>query len=291
MTPVFEEQAVTFDCEGETLVGVIARPRQPARRGVLIIVGGPQYRAGSHRQFVLLARHLAEQGIPSMRFDYRGMGDSTGVLRTFEQIDVDIRAAVDRFCEVTGAEEMVLWGLCDGASASIFYAQKDSRVIGMVLLNPWVRTQAGEAKAYLKHYYLSRLIDRGFWRKLMSGRLSLTNALAGVTDNIRRAQGDPHKSKREGRSSGGHSDDADSLPVRMASSLAKFRGVVLLILSGNDLTAKEFSDAVSGSEQWRGLLTATHVSRVELKAANHTFSSRAWRDQVSEHTCSWVVSL
>jgi len=64
---------------------------------VLIIVGGPQYRVGSHRQFVLLARHLAAQGIPVMRFDVRGMGDSKGKPRNFGQLDDDLRAATDCF--------------------------------------------------------------------------------------------------------------------------------------------------------------------------------------------------
>ena len=45
-----------------------------ASRGMLIVVGGPQYRAGSHRQFTLLARDVAATGVPTMRFDYRGMG-------------------------------------------------------------------------------------------------------------------------------------------------------------------------------------------------------------------------
>jgi len=52
--------------------------------GVLIVVGGPQYRVGSHRQFLLLSRRLAAEGHPVMRFDYRGMGDASGAMRGFE---------------------------------------------------------------------------------------------------------------------------------------------------------------------------------------------------------------
>ena len=76
------EQALTFDCDGERLVGVVAVPERPVPVGVLIVVGGPQYRAGSHRQFVHLARRLAGAGIAAMRFDYRGMGDASGDARS-----------------------------------------------------------------------------------------------------------------------------------------------------------------------------------------------------------------
>src|SRR5690606_31415058 len=110
---------------------------------------------GSHRQFVLLCRHLAAHGIPAMRFDYRGMGDSTGAERGFDTVADDIRAAIDSFIKrVPSIGRVVLWGLCDAASAACLYAPSDERVGGLVLANPWVRTAAGEAKTYLKHYYV-----------------------------------------------------------------------------------------------------------------------------------------
>ena len=73
-----EEVPLSFACQDCRLYGVLHRPRSRGRSGVLIVVGGPQYRVGSHRQFVLLARFLAGRSIPVLRFDYRGMGDSEG---------------------------------------------------------------------------------------------------------------------------------------------------------------------------------------------------------------------
>src|SRR4030095_1965420 len=134
-----DERALTFHCEGDPLVGVLSGATLTAARGVLIVVGGPQYRSGSHRQFTLLARHLAEQGVPSLRFDYRGMGDSGGAPRTFENVRSDIRCAVNAMCDVLpGMKDVVIWGLCDAASAALLYAHQDARVSGVVLLNPWV---------------------------------------------------------------------------------------------------------------------------------------------------------
>ncbi len=142
---IVQRHALAFSCEGERLYGVLDLPARAHKRGVLVVVGGPQYRAGSHRQFTLLARTLADQGIAAMRFDYRGMGDSEGEPRSFESIDADLRAAIDTFFrEAPGLEEVVLWGLCDAASAALLYAATDARVAGLVLLNPWVRTESGE---------------------------------------------------------------------------------------------------------------------------------------------------
>ncbi len=69
-----------------------------ARLGVLIVVGGPQYRVGSHRQFVLLARALAARGFAAMRFDCTGMGDSDGArARRSPTATATSRAAIDAF--------------------------------------------------------------------------------------------------------------------------------------------------------------------------------------------------
>ena len=91
----FTEHALSFTCAGEKLLGIVAAPELPKSTGVLVLVGGPQYRVGSHRQFRLLARALAKAGYPLMRFDYRGMGDSIGDLRNFEAVNDDITAAID----------------------------------------------------------------------------------------------------------------------------------------------------------------------------------------------------
>ena len=144
------EDAVVFQCEGASLVGILHVPeREPARIGVLVIVGGPQYRVGSHRQFVLMARSLAQSGYAVLRFDYRGMGDSDGEMRTFESVASDVRAAIDELLRrVPSLTGVALWGLCDAASVSLMYCTQDARVKGVAIANPWVRSQAGQAQSY-----------------------------------------------------------------------------------------------------------------------------------------------
>ena len=275
------ERTVVFDCEGDSLVGVLSEPLSIATRGVLIVVGGPQYRVGSHRQFTLLARHLAQAGVPTLRFDYRGMGDSSGSMRTFEQIGTDIRCAVDSFFTLLpGLKDIVIWGLCDAASAALFYAHTDARVSGLVLLNPWVRTVEGEARAYLRHYYLARLLSAAFWRKLVGGKVEMGSLAASLKDNLRLALRRKHDEKRA----------SASLPERMADGLARFNGRLLLILSGSDLTAKEFMDVSASSEEWRSLLASARVTRHVIPDATHTFSRRAWRAQVEAWTAEWLQS-
>ena len=98
-----------------------------------MIVGGPQYRAGSHRQFVRVSRALARAGYAVLRMDYRGMGDSEGDQRDFLGVEADIKAGIDAlFDQVPSMQRAALWGLCDAASASLLYlhATRDRRIGG-----------------------------------------------------------------------------------------------------------------------------------------------------------------
>lgn len=283
---VAQECAFTFSCRGATLVGVIHPSVVPAERGILVVVGGPQYRVGSHRQFILLARDLASQGMPVMRFDHRGIGDSDEPYAGFEGLGPDIGAAVDSFLQqCPGLREVVLWGLCDAASAILFYAHRDPRIAGIVILNPWVRTVESEARTYLRHYYLRRLADRDFWRRLISGQLGLwrsARSLLGIAARFGISW--LSKSTKITAAAG----DAGTLPERMAQGLAKFNGPALLIMSGQDLTAREFDDSAHASATWRRLLSMPAVSRRDLVAADHTFSNRKWHDQVVKWTADWI---
>lgn len=281
----FDERAFAFSCQGDWLYGIAAVPAEPQRRGVLVVVGGPQVRTGSHRQFTLLARALAQAGVPTMRFDYRGMGDSDGAVRGFESVGDDLRAAIDRFfAEVPQLEEVVLWGLCDGASASAMYARGDSRVAGLALLNPWVRTEAGAAKATLKHYYRGRLLDAGLWKKIARGQFDYL----GAAKSFGRLAGSA-LARKPAAQEGDCGSDAP-LPERMRTALEGFGGKVLVMLSGADLTAQEFADLSSGSRDWQRLLSAPRFSQRKLPRADHTCSRREWQDQVAGWTREWLQS-
>lgn len=280
------ESGIVFDCQGESLVGIVHHSAQPSTQGVVMVVGGPQYRIGSHRQFLLLARDLAEAGIPVFRFDYRGMGDSEGVLTGFEHIQQDIQNAIDCFqAQIPGIKEVVLWGLCDAASASAFYAPSDSRIAGLVLLNPWVRSEKGEAKAFIKHYYLQRLFSKAFWKKVLKGNFQIGKSISSLFFNVLRVS---HSNSAGNDQVDCHSIVGDSsLGAKMYSGLNSFGGKVLLILSGNDLTAAEFKGEVETSRKFISLLKQDRFQSDNLKEADHTFSRKIWRDQVSSKTINW----
>jgi exosortase A-associated hydrolase 1 len=273
----YSEEAALFPCADAMLLGITSVPDSEGETGVVVIVGGPQYRVGSHRQFVLLARSLANSGHPVLRFDHRGIGDNGSAQRDFCSISEDIGCAIDHLTRrFPRMKRVVLWGLCDGASAALLYwhETRDRRVGGMCLLNPWVRSDASLAETHVKHYYTRRLMQREFWVKLARGavaRRALTEFVRSLRLAIR-----------------GGETAQESYQQRMASAWGSFDGSVLLVLSGGDLTAKEFLTQVARDGMWAGALQRPCLERLDLPEADHTLSDAAARRAVEVSTVNWI---
>jgi exosortase A-associated hydrolase 1 len=273
----YEEKGIVFDCGEDRLVGVVTLPETPSGTGVLILVGGPQYRVGSHRQFTLLARSLGEAGIASLRFDFSGMGDSEGEKSEFSGTRDNLAAAIEAFLDAAqGVTRIVLWGLCDAASSAMMYAHLHPQVVGMVLLNPWVHTGEYAPDVKLAHFYRPFLADRNRWRGFLSGKVRIVPALREVgRDTLALLD-------KRGSASG------QPFVRQMLNGLKRFQHGVLIVLSEDDLTASEFSSLVANNAQWRKATSGPSIDTRTVSAADHTFSKASWKEEVSQLTIDWV---
>lgn len=80
MKKLEERIPITIDNQGNKLFGVLHLPNNGRGKspGVLICHGLAGHKTGKHRVYVDIAYKLACQGIATLRFDYRGCGDSEG---------------------------------------------------------------------------------------------------------------------------------------------------------------------------------------------------------------------
>lgn len=279
---MLNERVVRFDCGGDWLIGIVhdclATTGNP---GILVVVGGPQYRVGSHRQFVLMARGWASAGYPVFRFDYRGMGDSEGARRSFDEVDEDIRSAVDAFmAERPELDGVIIFGLCDAASAALMYGANDARIRGLILANPWVRTPEGEARSFVRHYYGARLLQGSFWKKVFAGEFRVAESVRGFFRSIFLA--------RRGAPVGGR-HGAGSFIDRMLTGMRRFSRPILVLISEHDLTAQEFTDLCTDDARWKAAVAVRHVTCRKIEGADHTFSSRWALDEALRLSRSWIV--
>ena len=280
------EQGVIFNSNGKQLVAIEHLPalihQGQTKKGVIIVVGGPQTRVGSHRLFVYLARALAKKGVVVFRFDYNGAGDSEGTVSTFTEIQHDIDAAIHTFQQRhNDITELALWGLCDAASAILLYLNEhpqQTKIKHLFLVNPWVRQPQTQAKAYLRSYYIKRFFSKAFWQKLLSGKVKAKSAFTEIQDFHQQSQ------------TSNDIDKKDNFVTQMLQGLNKFAGTCDILLSGNDLTADEFNLLIKSNKHWREVMARATINQQIINHADHTFSQRDKQSQLIELVCKALVN-
>jgi pimeloyl-ACP methyl ester carboxylesterase len=95
----------------------------------------------THRGWRRLAEQLAQQGLPTLRFDYPGAGDAAGIEEDPARLDAwldSIEAAIDTLRARTGVTEVALCGFRLGALLAARAAERRGGVDALVLLAPVV---------------------------------------------------------------------------------------------------------------------------------------------------------
>ena len=143
--PVVREPAYFGDPSGALFGWLHHAPGASARDCVAVICApiGYEY-THSHRSVRHLADRLARCGVPALRFDYHGTGDSPGTdldPGRLARWQADILVAVAEAKAWSGRESVCLIGLRLGATLGAF-AASDCDVDLLVLWNPCVKGRA-----------------------------------------------------------------------------------------------------------------------------------------------------
>lgn len=153
------ESPLELDIPGGTIRGVLVEPLGPRAElaplsGVLLNSGAVR-RVGMNRIWVETSRRWAAAGVPTLRLDLPGLGDSDGDERAYAHPDAFYRtefvahivAAMDALESRGLPGAFVLSGLCAGAYWSFQTALVDERVHGALMLNLYRFSTASELDA------------------------------------------------------------------------------------------------------------------------------------------------
>lgn len=233
---------LTFVCEGETLAATLDAATGPV--GLLLVSGGNELRAGAFSGQSRLAARLAAAGYPVLRFDRRGVGDSTGENAGFIGSGPDIAAALALFHQQQPQVRRVVgFGNCDAASALLLNG--GAGCDALALANPWTFEEAQQDApdpASIRQRYAAKLKNPAELWRLVSGKVSLTKLAKGLV----RATRAP--------------DAAGPLVQAMRRGLADFSGPVRVLIAENDRTAQAFMQAMPETrEAWDICASAGHA--------------------------------
>ncbi|WP_407170723.1 alpha/beta fold hydrolase [Bradyrhizobium sp. ORS 111] len=174
----FVERVAHFGPD-KALIGIVAQPAGPFaadRLSVVILNTGTIHRVGHHRMYVALSRRLAQAGLTVLRFDFSGLGDSAthrSKQPLLQSNFADIGSALSWLEKTQGISRCILVGLCSGADHAILYGFSDPRVIGSVLIDPYIPPTA----RYFVDYASRRLRDVRSWRNFRLHKSKLMRRL------------------------------------------------------------------------------------------------------------------
>ena len=257
-----------FGSDGH-LVGLLTAPEldHPSPRvAVIILNAGVIHRVGPHRLHVNLARRLGTSGIPSLRFDLSGIGDSgpvAGAPSFKESAVLDVKSAMDWLGRARAVDHFVLFGLCSGADNGLATASADERVVGLVLLDPPV-------------YATMRARVRKLRARLP--RLADPRAVAAWAARLMRRRDQPARSEggREKPSLAEYRALLTSLVDRGISILAVFSGALREGYNHPDQLFEWFPEL-------RG-----RIDRVFFPAANHTYTEVEAQEALVTAVSTWI---
>jgi len=196
---VIRERPLAIEQPFGRLFGVLTEPamQETTDLGAVLLNAGAIRRIGPNRMWVELARRWAARGVPSLRLDLEGLGDSDGDDTRFAdvaelyvpQLVDQVQTAID-VVEAHGiAQRFMLVGLCSGAYWSFHGVLRDERVIAACMLNP--RTLFWDASQETVRYLRRGLFQPASWRMVMRGdvhRSRVGNVIRGAPRSlVRRA--------------------------------------------------------------------------------------------------------
>lgn len=139
----YDSRDVSFANGDVTLAGTLTLPRSPGPHAAAVLISGSgaQNRDEAvmgHKPFLVLADHLTREGIAVLRFDDRGVGESTGSFETATTADFasDAEAGVTflKSLPEIDATHIGLIGHSEGGIVAPMVASRSSDVTFVVLL-------------------------------------------------------------------------------------------------------------------------------------------------------------
>lgn len=154
------ERALYFAADAEMLFGMWAEPssdRAPDLTVVLLADASPNGMAGQGATMTRLARAITAAGLSSFRFDYRGIGESSGsppYLRLDAPFLDDLSAGL-RWLRDHGRTRFALVGSCFGAQTALVAATRSRDVAGLVLLSCPIATAGDDGQTSMSELMLA----------------------------------------------------------------------------------------------------------------------------------------
>ncbi|MHB9024493.1 MAG: alpha/beta fold hydrolase [Armatimonadota bacterium] len=247
--------------------------------GALLLPGWGGTRYGPQRILLQTAAALAARGLTTLRLDYRGRGDSTGLAEsaTLDSMIEDAVTAATWLCAEGDVQRLHLVGICSGGNVALGAATRLPQVAGLVCwsLLPFMEHKAqavrqGRPRSAMILHLLRKAFHLESWRKLLRGEANVRGAAKMLAAD---KEGDAEERARK-------TSSRDIL-----AELDGYQGCLHLLYGERD---PEAAGSRSFFENW----CRAHQVPVEaatIPGAPHNFYTARWTAEVVAQTVRWLA--
>lgn len=276
-TPGVTEETVTFEAVRDdgtahpTLIGTLVRPEStiPVSRGVVTVHGWGGTRTGPHRMMVRITRALAAKGVPALRFDLAGRGESDGVAAesNLDGMIADTVAAIRFLQKTTGCQDVALTGICSGGNVAIGTATLIScsrlALISTLPFNPASSHAAARKTASRLSEFARKAMSVETWARALRGEINW----GGVGKTLSSSM---HEDQEERKLKDSSRD--------IMAAFASLHTPSLFVYGGNDPEAR------SAREHYARFCEEHTIPATfrTIAGANHNFYSVTWSTEVKD---------
>lgn len=180
-TPI-RESPLALQSGSGNIFAVLSQPAGPVQSDVTAVLlnAGMLRHTGPNRTWVEIARRWAARGIPVVRVDHPGIGDSDGErqlpfpdggLYTAEHVEQTV-GILDQLTQLQLPDRFVVGGHCSGAYWGLHAALGDERIIASLMINLYCWYWSDSLVAERDRRASAAALRSGFLKRLRSGRVN-----------------------------------------------------------------------------------------------------------------------
>ena len=283
--------------EGHALHCILEEPPDGlsrARVAAVLLCPGVKTRVGPHRLYRKLSQPFLARGIPVLRVDFRGLGDSEGdwpddsLAQMYRLMELghcadDARAALDWLESHLGIRNCIVGGLCGAAITALHLARHDSRLAALYAIGLPARLSGtsdphsasrGELQSH-RLRYLRKLMRPASWLRFLLLRSDYRLMWRSLTEKL---------------SKSGPAVAPDLNPHLAANFLALVRTgrPALLLFGGQDPKRWEFEERFL--QPWADALAPyrAKITYSVIPRANHILGDPAAIVEANRLTEAWL---
>jgi uncharacterized protein len=306
-------RAIAFrNARGLTLYGILEEPAggaTGARHAALLFSPGLKSRVAPHRLYRKLLGPFLERGIPVLRLDFAGLGDSEGdwsersqehIFRMTElghHVD-DVRCAFDWLQAHCGIRRFIAGGLCGAAITALLASVQDARLAALYAIGFPATLHGSQGDKHLaqselhahRRRYLRKLLRPGAWLRLLSLQSDYRLIWRLAREALRARASADAGAAEQAAPSAPKPDFNPRVPFAMFEMLAAGRPA--LVLFGED-DALRYSFEESFMQPWRRALKQYQAlfTYAVIPGANHVLADPRALAEAKRLTGLWLDRL